>query len=292
LVDLDGDGHIDLLSGSWPGELDIFRGGPNHSFGPRKLIKDKQGKVINTGPASAVHAADWDGDGDLDLLVGDIDGKVHLVPNEGTARSYSFAKERLIQADGKDLRVAGDAGPFVVDWDGDGNLDLLVGAGDGSVSLYRNVGSARAPKLASAATLVAPGDAGSGGGAPSVLRRGIRSKVCAADWNGDGRLDLLVGDFTMQAPMRSEASPGQKAREKARRKELESVRKDYFEQIDKVSQARRSKSKEDLDKANKALAELQDKMQKLQSQVPRAREYHGWVWLFLRKPVAEKAAAR
>jgi hypothetical protein len=142
-----------------------------------------------TGTASAVHAADWDGDGDLDLIVGEIGGNVYLVPNEGTAKAWAFGKERQLTAGGKPLRVEGDAGPFVADWDGDGKADLLVGAGDGSVSLFRNVGTAKEPKLAAAQQLVSPGEAHYGADAPQEPRRGMRAKVCVADWNGDGRLD-------------------------------------------------------------------------------------------------------
>ena len=42
---------------------------------------------------------------------------------------------------------------------------------------------------------------------PQGAARGIRSKVCVADWNGDGRLDLLVGDFTTQKPDRPSRPP-------------------------------------------------------------------------------------
>src|SRR5262245_37477580 len=82
-----------------------------------EIPEGKEGGI--TGTASAVHAEDWDGDGVLDLIVGEISGKVYLVPNEGTKTKWAFGKERQLMAGGKPLVVPGDAGPFVCDWDGD-----------------------------------------------------------------------------------------------------------------------------------------------------------------------------
>ena len=48
-MDIDGDGHPDLLSGSWPGELFLFRGTADHSFAAPEMLKDKSGEIINIG---------------------------------------------------------------------------------------------------------------------------------------------------------------------------------------------------------------------------------------------------
>jgi hypothetical protein len=115
--------------------------------------------------------------------------------------------------------------------------------------------------------------------------------VCAADWNGDGRLDLLLGDFATQAPDLPEPTPEQKVKHTALRTQLEDMQRRYREQVQKVFGPNRAKTKEELDKANKDMQETSQQMQKLQSQLPAESEYHGWIWLFLRQP-AEKTAVR
>ena len=69
LVDLNGDGGMDVISGSWPGQLCFFRRESDGSFAKREHLVDKDGKEINLGSASTVFAVDWDADADLDLLV-------------------------------------------------------------------------------------------------------------------------------------------------------------------------------------------------------------------------------
>ncbi len=249
MADLDADGNLELVSGSWPGEVYVFKGGAKRTFEAPAKLKNKDGKSINcvggvqtqyggdmflvagdatmeekdgkkfivyegerfevpagkqagiTGTASSVCVTDWDKDGDFDLIVGNINGNVYLVENEGTAKAYSFGKATQLRVDGAPLRVEGDAGPCVADWDGDGDQDLIVGSGDGSVTLYRNTaekGAKGAPALAAGEKLVAK-SAMDWSNPPSEALPGVRSKVCVADWNGDGRMDLIVGDFAQQA---------------------------------------------------------------------------------------------
>jgi hypothetical protein len=331
---------MDLLSGSWPGELFFFQGGQGRSFAAPEMLKDKTGEIINigggireernlfspggegeagtmilitgtaewenteegtfviyrgqrmkstpekplatTGTASTVHPADWDGDGDYDLIVGNSAGGVFLISNEGMATAYSFGKETQLKAGGQTLRIS-RAGPFAADWDGDGDLDLLVGAEDGSVSLFRNTGLAKAPELAPAVQLVPPGDMRSGSEALLGIHRGGRSKVCVADWNGDGRPDLLVGDVTYQKPDRPELTAEQQAEYERIRKELDSLRSRSSELREKLYGASRVQDKEEYKRLQDEFTQTSKQINSLYSQLPRESETHGWVWLFLRK---------
>jgi hypothetical protein len=338
LVDLDGDGTLDLISGSWPGELYFFRGKGKGDFEAPRQIKDKNGEPLNpgggiredpdgsilitgdakfeetkeghdviyrgkrikttpdkpvavTGCATAVHAVDWDGDGALDLLVGDIRGRVWLIRNEGTAKKYAFGEPRALEAGGKELTVPhGDAGPFAADWDGDGKLDLLAGAGDGSVWFYRNIGEAKAPKLAVGKMLV-----GAGAGfdeVPKEPRRGIRAKICVVDWNGDGRLDLLVGDLATQKTDRPEPTPAEKAEHAKLRKELKVQQKKFGELIDKLHGPRRERDPEKVKKIRAEVKEASEKIHELNAKIPQETEDHGWIWVFLRRPADTKSDAK
>lgn len=334
-MDLDGDGHLDVISGSWPGELYHFRGGPGRSFSPAVKLKYKDGKTINiggglrkdvggdmilvagdakyekdakgrtvilydgerieipegkeggiTGTASTVHATDWDGDGDLDLLVGEIGGKVYFVPNEGGRKALAFGKEQQIKAGGKPIQApGGDAGPFVADWDGDGKADLLVGCGDGSVWLYRNVGKAKAPELAPGVGLVAKGR-GYGDDMPRGPARGTRAKVCVADWDGDGRLDLLLGDVSYQKPVLPEPTPEQKAEHAKLRKEQQELNGRFSALYQKLSGPKRVTDAKERAAVEKELTEVNRRQSEIYRLLPREYEHHGWVWFFRRQPAA------
>jgi hypothetical protein len=333
-VDINKDGYPDLLSGSWPGEIFLFKGGPDNSFAAPEMIKDKDGDIINigggireksfdgwitiagsaefektpegtfvsyrgkryestpekpigiTGTASTVHTADWDGDGDYDLIIGNIRGGVYLITNEGTPESYSFNKEQQLRADGEPINVGRSAAPFTADWDGDGDLDLLVGTDDGSVLLFRNTGSSKSPELAASVQLVPPGERLSPRNAPIDVRRGARSKICVADWNDDGLLDLLVGDSTLQRPELPEFTEEQKAEHEKLREELKKVREHYRELVDKLfGRPGKERAKENIDELQEELKLVRQRLTELNSKLPREYERHGWVWLFLRKKI-------
>ena len=201
-MDLNANGRKDIISGSWPGEIYLFSRRPNGTYGKPKPLKYADGSTIRVGSASAVAVADWDQDGDPDLLVGDIGGFVHLIVNSGTPKRPQFQKSKRLRAGGKMIRVSnGDAGPTVSDWDADGRQDLIVGTGSGEVMWFRNTQSGTDPKLEAGVSLIERPSSSptSKDEFDNPSASGTRVKVTVTDWNGDGLLDLVVGDFNFRS---------------------------------------------------------------------------------------------
>ena len=286
-MDFDADGKNDILSGSYPGELYLFRGLGDGKFAPSEQIKHADGKPVKVGMAATVFAHDWDADGDLDLVIGDIEGQVHLVANGGSKGKPAFGAAALLKVGSEPIRVnGGDAGPSVADWEGDGKADLLVGTGAGGVALYRNTGTANAPQLGAAEMLVPEPEQGQAAPAGAAAR-GMRAKVHATDWNKDGKLDLLVGDFAYVEPGKVVLTPEQEAAKKQKRdawlKEYTTLQKTPADETKEARQARMKQMAQliarfkEIEAADKAAAPE-----------PQA-QYHGYVWLYLRQDGVAKA---
>ena len=99
------------------------------------------------GTQGAPAFVDLDGDGDLDLVAGGTDGTLRYFENTGTASVPGYV-ERFDAANPFDaIDVGSQSTPSFADLDGDGDLDLAVGAADGTLSYFENTGTTAAPVL-------------------------------------------------------------------------------------------------------------------------------------------------
>ncbi len=159
---------------------------------------EARGMACSSGGYLSVDVVDWDGDGDLDFIVGNEIGYVHLIENTSRGGRTMFQTPRLIRlTDGAPMYVArwhfiddadpekplGQSKPAVVDWDGDGDLDILVGNNSNRIAYFENVGTRRQPRYAPMRKLMH--DAGE--------HFSFRVRPAPADWNGDGLVDLVAG---------------------------------------------------------------------------------------------------
>lgn len=100
---------------------------------------------INVGNNSRPTFADIDKNGDLDLFVGTGNGLIKFYKNQGSTSSPLYVKQTGVNNPLNSVNTVTNAAPAFVDIDGDGDLDVFVGTGDGKLLYYKNFGTSTIP---------------------------------------------------------------------------------------------------------------------------------------------------
>jgi hypothetical protein len=292
-VDLNGDGHEDILSGSYSrlqqemaGLFQVLWGQADGEFKPAAtltgtddqplIIPIEEQKYQTENICTRPTAIDWDGDGDLDLVVGNFAGSFYVFKGEGSGRFHP-QPDLLKTDDNQPLKISGvHSDPFVIDWDGDGDLDLLSGSSNGGVQWAENqaLEGFKRPVFKSFQPLI-PATQQQVAGSSSLRQEDLKgpttsTRIWVDDLNGDGKLDVLVGDsVTLSRP----AEGLSEAESKQRQAEWE---KELAESLKKLQDGQATE--EERAAASVTYSQLYQKRSEFVHE-----ERTGFVWLYLQK---------
>jgi hypothetical protein len=171
--DLDGDGDLDLLAGDFSGRLARYENAGTRER-PEFHLADTAYMDIDVGQKSVPALVDLDGDGDLDLLIGEARGILKYYVNDGSPSQAHFT---LASPKFQDIQGPLSASLAMGDVDGDGDADLVIGGEAQECQLWINSGTAAEPRFASPLSLACP----------------FYFAPALADIDGDGDLDLAGG---------------------------------------------------------------------------------------------------
>ncbi len=211
-VDYDGDGRLDLVVGigdwtdyGWDNAYNArgeWTNGPLHGYvylarnsgtnarpqyvSPVKLTAG--GQAIDVFGWPSPNFADFDGDGDLDLICGEFLDRFSYFENVGSRMRPRYASARRLEH--KQRPIAMNLQmivPAAIDWDKDGDIDLVVGDEDGRVALIEHTGRTRdgLPRFQPPRYFQQQA---------ADVKFGALATPCGFDWDGDGDQDILCGN--------------------------------------------------------------------------------------------------
>ena len=174
--DLDLDGDLDLIYGTDDGDLYFYQNSGTIST-PQFQYNPTYFSVIKVNGSSTVSFADFDNDGDYDLLSGSTLDNLQYLKNEGTNTTPKFVKTT---SSFSGLNPGFRCSPVFVDIDNDNDFDIVSGADNGIIYCYINNGSSFSVNTTYFGSIDV----------------GYSSAPTFVDIDGDGDEDVLIGAET------------------------------------------------------------------------------------------------
>lgn len=185
LVDIDGDGDLDLFKGTYYGNILYFENTGTKTAPQFSSPSANPFNISHGFELAMLGFGDLDDDGDMDIMIGSYYGDFYYYKNTGTKTAPSFA---MGQTNPFGISNMGSyfSSPEFSDVDGDGDLDMMTGEEYGKFIYYKNTGTKTNPMFAAPATNPF---------SLTTLPSGI--SFCAfADLDGDGDDDILAGGYS------------------------------------------------------------------------------------------------
>lgn len=174
--DLDGDNDLDLIYGTDGGNLYFYQNNGTQNS-PLFQYNSNYFSLIKVGGSSTVSFADFDNDGDYDLISGSTLDKMQYLKNEGTSSKPKFVKST---ASFSALNPGFRCSPVFIDIDKDDDYDIVSGNDAGTIFCYINNGSSFSINTAYFGSLDV----------------GYASAPAFVDIDNDGDEDVLIGAET------------------------------------------------------------------------------------------------
>jgi hypothetical protein len=192
-------GHCDSLIFEWDGGCwgDFNGTSPYNEVtldancqGAHRPSQDQ--RILHTG--STLLALDMGGDGDKDLLVGCVcDNNILYLENGGTPnRSNMIAQDDSFPSNSRPVNIFTFPGMFYLDLDNDGKKDLIaapnnqVAENHTGVWFYKNTGTSASPVFTFRKRAFLQ---------DQMIETGEGCYPVLFDYNGDGLLDMVIGNF-------------------------------------------------------------------------------------------------
>ena len=151
MEDFDGDGDLDLICGEFLDRLTWFENVGDRQeprFAKGRFLSNQTGIIKMDLEMIIPSAVDWDADGDIDLVVGDEDGRVALIEHSGRIMDQMpvFENPIYFKQKAKEVKFGALVTPYSVDWDDDGDEDLICGNTAGYIGFIENLDDGAPPK--------------------------------------------------------------------------------------------------------------------------------------------------
>ena len=189
--DIDGDGDIDMLVAVREGKVYFYENTAGAGNTPTYSLQSNNYQNLNLGFFPAMQLFDVDGDGLLDMLYGNRNGRLLFIKNTGTATNPDFSSAAVTNFGAVDVRNMfynlGYSYPFMYE-NNDGKLELMVGSENGKIYLYDNIIDSVSGNINTAFNLVSDSMAN--------IFEGIRSGITGGSLFDDGFMDLIVGSYS------------------------------------------------------------------------------------------------